>query len=50
MDGSNDHARPCAMDAEATLNTQIEHLQSNYNIPLDDSTVSGYDVGMTGDG
>ena len=42
--------RPCAMDAEAGLNAQIEHLQSNCNVPLGEGTVLGYEVGMTGDG
>ena len=38
------------MDAETGLNAQIEHLQSNCNVPLEDGTVLGYGVGMTGDG
>ena len=50
MDGSDDRGRLCAIDAEAGLNAQIEHLQSNCNVPLEDGTVLGYEVGMTGDG
>ena len=50
MDGSDDRGRLCAMDAEARLNAQIEHLQSSCNVPLEDSRVLGYEVGMTGDG
>ena len=46
----DDRGRLCAMDAEAGLTAQIEHLQSNRNVPLDDGTVWGYEVGMTGDG
>ena len=38
------------MDAEAGLNAQIEHLQWNCNMPLEDGTVLGYEVAMTGDG
>ena len=38
------------MDAEAGLSAQIEHLQSNCNVPLEDGTILGYKVGMTGDG
>ena len=36
--------------AEAGLNAQIEHLQSNCNVPLEDGMVLGYEVGVTGDG
>ena len=50
MDGSEDRGRLCAMDAEAGLNAQIEHLQSHRNVPLEDGTVLGYVLGMTGDG
>ena len=50
MDGSDDRGRLCAMDAEAGLNAHIEHLQSNCNVPLEDGTVLGYEVGLTGDG
>ena len=50
MDGSDDRGRLCAMDAEAGLNAQMEHLQSNCNVPLEDGTVLGYEVGITGDG
>ena len=50
MDGSEDCGRLCAMDAEAVLNTQIEHLWSNCNVPLEEGTVVGYEVGMTGNG
>ena len=50
MDGSHGRGRLCAMDAEAGLNAQIEHLQSNCNVPFEDGTVLGYEVGMTGDG
>ena len=50
MGGSDDRGRLCAMDAEVGLNAQIEHLQSNCNVPLEDGTVLGYAVGMTGDG
>ena len=50
MDGSDDLGRLCAMDAEAGLNAQIEDLQANCNVPLEDGTVLGYEVGMTGDG
>ena len=50
MDGSDDRGRLCAMEAAAELNVQIEHLQSNRNVPLEDATVLGYEVGMTGDG
>ena len=50
MDGSDDCGRLCALDAEAGLNAQIENLQSNCNVPLEDGTVLGYEVGMTGDG
>ena len=49
-DGSDGHGRLCAMDAEAGLNAQIEHLQSNCNVPLEDGAVLGYEVGMTSDG
>ena len=49
MDGSDDRGRLCAMDAEAGLNAQIEHLQSNCNVSLEDGTILGYEVGMTGD-
>ena len=38
------------MDAEVGLNAQIEHLHSNCKVPLEDGTVLGYEVGMTGDG
>ena len=50
MDGSDDRGRRCAMDADAGLNAQIEHLQSNCNVPLENGTVLGYEVGLTGDG
>ena len=50
MDGGDDRGRLCAMEAKAGLNAQIEHLQSNCNVPLEDGTVLGYEVGMTGDG
>ena len=50
MDGSDDCGRLCAMDAEAGLNAQIEHLQSSCNVPLEDGTVLGKEVGMRGDG
>ena len=50
MDGNDDRGRLCAMDAQAGLNAQIENLQSNCNVPLEDGTVLGYEVGMTGEG
>ena len=50
MDGSDDRGRLCAMDAEAWLSAETEHLQSTCNVPLVDGTVWGYEVGMTGDG
>ena len=49
MDGIDDRGRLCAMDGEAGLNAQAEHLQSNSNVRLEDGTVLGYEVGMTGD-
>ena len=48
MDGSDDRGHLCAMDAEAWLNAQIEHLQ--WKVPLEDGTASWYEVGMTRDG
>ena len=50
MDGSDDRGRLCAMDAGAGLNAQIEYLQSKCNVPLQEGTVLGDEVGMTGDG
>ena len=52
MDGSDERGRLCAMDTKARLNAhaQIERLLSNYNVPLEDSTILGYEVSMTGDG
>ena len=50
MHSSDDRGRLCVMDAQAGLNAQIEHLQSNRRVPFEDGTVFGYDVGMMGDG
>ena len=50
MDGSDDRGRLCVMDVEAGLNAQIQRLQSQCNVPLEDGTGLGYEVGMTGDG
>ena len=50
MNGSDDRGRLRAMDAEAGLHAQIEHLQSSCNVPLQDGKVLGYEAGMTGDG
>ena len=39
VNGSDNRGRQCAMDAEAGLDDQIEHLQSNCNVPLEDGNV-----------